>query len=96
MMLLRWVAQWQVTQNGVFISATDFGYPEIPGPLKVSHDAVGGALGDSHLNSDIANTNLWLGSNGQKDMSVISEKSPGGLWRSSHVLIVAYLMSFDT
>jgi hypothetical protein len=57
---------------------------------------VGSTLGDSNLNSDVANTNLWLCSNRQKDMGVIGEKSPGGFWHSSHALIVAHLMSFDT
>jgi hypothetical protein len=32
---------------------------------------VGSTLGDSHLNSDIANTNLWLCGNSQKDMGMI-------------------------
>jgi hypothetical protein len=71
MMLLRWVAQWQVMQNRILISAADFGHAEIPGPLKISNDAVGRTLGDSHLNSDIANTNLWLCGNSQKDMGMI-------------------------
>jgi hypothetical protein len=57
---------------------------------------MGGALGDSHLNSNVANSNLWLCGNGQKDMGMISQKSPGRLWHNSHDLIVAHLMSFDT
>jgi hypothetical protein len=96
MVFLGGVTQWQITQHGVFISATNFGYAEITGPFKISHDAVGGTLGDSHLNSDITNTNLGLCGNRQKDMGVIGEKSPGWLWHSSHAPIVAYLMSFNT
>jgi hypothetical protein len=57
---------------------------------------MGGTLGDTHLNSDISNTNLWLGGNGQKDMGMVGQEGPGWLWHSGHALIVAHLMSFDT
>jgi hypothetical protein len=57
---------------------------------------MGSALGDSHLNSDIPNTNLWLCGNGQKDMSMVGQEGPRGVWRNCHNPIVAHFVSFDT
>jgi hypothetical protein len=96
MVLLRWVTQRQVMQNRILISAADFGDTEIPGPLKVRNYAVSGPLGDSYLHGDIANTNLWLCGNSQKDMGMIGQEGPCRIWHCCHVLIVAHFLSFDT
>jgi len=75
-MILEWVAEREVGVNLIAVASADLGVRQIPGGLELSHNPLRRSFCDADLDCNIANPNIWITRNAQKNMRVVGQEGP--------------------